>query len=78
MSRALTALRDALDRLTPVDVAMARGLAPKEIERLHDVLVSVEAHVADLENELEEIELDRLIAESERAESAKATVGAAP
>jgi hypothetical protein len=56
--KALTVLRDVIARLTPIDVAMSRGLGAKEIERLWEALVFVEGHLALIEIELEDAELD--------------------
>jgi hypothetical protein len=55
--KALTVLRGAIARLTPIDVAMSRGLGAKEIERLWEALVFVEGHLTSIEIELEDAEL---------------------
>jgi hypothetical protein len=54
---ALDTLRDVIARLTPIDVAMSRGLGAKEIERLWEDLVFVEGHLASIEIELEDAEI---------------------
>jgi len=66
MSEQLSSVRALISYLSPLHKTQDRGLSERTIERVYELLLDVEAHLEDLEDELDGRQAEAELVEAER------------